>query len=79
MRDGRYDPGTGVGDETRLTLRTVRDPAPPAAARQWSGGVFLADIGDFEEMNAAYGAAFPIHRRPEPRAGGRAAGGIGSR
>jgi 2-iminobutanoate/2-iminopropanoate deaminase len=62
MRDGRYDPGTGVADETRLTLENlfkILAAAGCGPADVIRCGVFLADIGDFEEMNAAYGAAFP--------------------
>ena len=62
LRDGRYEPGGGVADETRLTLENVF--AILAAAGCGPGdvvrcGVFLVDIGDFEEMNGAYAAAFP--------------------
>jgi 2-iminobutanoate/2-iminopropanoate deaminase len=62
LRDGDYVPGTGVGDETRLTLENLF--AILAAAGCTPGdvvrcGVFLTDINDFAEMNAAYEAAFP--------------------
>ena len=62
MRDGNYDPGAGVGDETRLTLENlfkILAAAGCGPADVIRCGVFLTDIGDFEEMNAAYGAAFP--------------------
>ncbi len=62
LRDGDYLPGSGVGDETRLTLENLF--AILAAAGCTPGdvvrcGVFLTDINDFAEMNAAYEAAFP--------------------
>jgi len=62
LRDGHYQPGTGVGDETRLTLEnlfailTAAGCTPGDVVRC---GVFLTDINDFDEMNRAYEAAFP--------------------
>ncbi|MDX6547844.1 MAG: 2-iminobutanoate/2-iminopropanoate deaminase [Gaiellales bacterium] len=62
LRDGRYEPGDGVGSETRLVLEnlflilTAAGCGPSDVVRC---GVFLQDMADFEEMNAAYGAAFP--------------------
>jgi 2-iminobutanoate/2-iminopropanoate deaminase len=61
LRDGRYEPGDGVGSETRLALEnmfqilTAAGCGPDDVVRC---GVFLQDIADFEQMNAAYGAAF---------------------
>jgi 2-iminobutanoate/2-iminopropanoate deaminase len=62
LRDGRYEPGNGVGDETRLTLEnlfTILTAAGCEPADVVRCGVFLSDISDFEEMNGAYAAAFP--------------------
>jgi len=62
LRDDRYEPGTGVGDETRLVLEnlfailTAAGCTPRDVVRC---GVFLTDISDFDEMNAVYEAAFP--------------------
>jgi 2-iminobutanoate/2-iminopropanoate deaminase len=62
LRDARYEPGSGVGDETRLVLEnlfailTAAGCTPGDVIRC---GVFLTDINDFDEMNAVYGAAFP--------------------
>ena len=62
LREGRYDPGEGVGDETRLALEnllTILAAAGCGPADVVRCGVFLVDIGDFGEMNAAYAAFFP--------------------
>ena len=64
MNDGRYEPAT-IEDETRLTLENIGR----ILALAGSGfsevvrcGVFLADIRDFDAMNAVYASVFP-----EPR------------
>jgi 2-iminobutanoate/2-iminopropanoate deaminase len=62
LRDGRYEPGDGVGDETRLALEnlfTILAAAGCGPSDVVRCGVFLTDIDDFDEMNAAYAAAFP--------------------
>ena len=62
MRDGRYDPGTGVGEETRLTLENlfaILAAAGCAPADVIRCGVFLADINDFDAMNGIYSPYFP--------------------
>ena len=62
LRGDRYDPGEGVAAETRLALDnmfTILAAAGCGPADVVRCGVFLVDIADFEQMNGAYGAAFP--------------------
>src|SRR3982750_2612022 len=54
LRDGRYEPGDGGGDETRLALEnlfTILAAAGCGPSDVVRCGVFLTDIDDFDEMN----------------------------
>jgi len=62
------DPGTGalvdggIEEQTRRAvenLRAVLESAGSGLARVVKTTVFLADMNDFEEMNAVYGSFFP--------------------
>jgi 2-iminobutanoate/2-iminopropanoate deaminase len=63
LRDNDYTPDT-VAAETRLALDnlfrilTAAGAGPADVVR----GVYLADIDDFDEMNAVYAEAFPTPR-----------------
>jgi 2-iminobutanoate/2-iminopropanoate deaminase len=64
LRDDDYTPDT-VAAETRLALENVFHILAAAGAGPADVvrcGVYLADIGDFDEMNAAYAEAFPTPR-----------------
>jgi 2-iminobutanoate/2-iminopropanoate deaminase len=61
IRDGSYVAGSAA-EETRLTLEnvfTILRAAGAGPADVVRCGVYLADIDDFDEMNAAYVDAFP--------------------
>jgi 2-iminobutanoate/2-iminopropanoate deaminase len=61
IRDGSYIAGSAA-EETRLTLENVFTILRAAGAGPEDVvrcGVYLADINDFDEMNAVYVAAFP--------------------
>ncbi len=58
--------GGGIAEQTRRALENVREILAAGGAsfeRVVRTTVYLADLGDFPEMNAAYGAFF---RPPQP-------------
>jgi 2-iminobutanoate/2-iminopropanoate deaminase len=64
LRDDDYTPDT-MAAETRLTLENVFRILAAAGAGPTDVvrcGVYLVDIGDFDEMNAVYAEAFPTPR-----------------
>ena len=61
LRDGVYVPGT-IAEETRLTLDNlvaVLREAGSGPEHVVRCGVWLADIADFDGMNAVYAEVFP--------------------
>jgi 2-iminobutanoate/2-iminopropanoate deaminase len=64
MRGGEYVAG-GAGDETRLILENVFRILAAAGCSPGDVvrcGVYLTDMADFDEMNAAYAEAFAAPR-----------------
>ena len=64
MRDGEYVAGS-AGEETRLILENVFRILSAAGCSPGDVvrcGVYLTDMADFDEMNAAYAEAFPPPR-----------------
>jgi 2-iminobutanoate/2-iminopropanoate deaminase len=64
MRDGQYVAGS-AGEETRIVLENLfRILAAPGCSPQdvVRCGVYLTDMADFDDMNAAYAEAFPAPR-----------------
>jgi 2-iminobutanoate/2-iminopropanoate deaminase len=64
MRDGQYVAGS-AGEETRIVLENLfRILAAAGCSPQdvVRCGVYLTDMADFDDMNAAYAEAFPAPR-----------------
>ena len=70
------DPATGklveggIAEQTRQTLKNVQAIVEAAGAtmdRVIKCGVFLADMGDFQAMNAVYAEFFPPDKNPPAR------------
>ena len=64
IRDGEYVPGT-AGEETRIVLENlfrILAAAGCSTADVVRCGVYLVDMRDFDEMNAAYAELFPAPR-----------------
>ena len=70
------DPATGklveggIAEQTRQTLKNVQAIVEAAGAtleRVVKCGVFLADMGDFQAMNAVYAEFFPPDKNPPAR------------
>ena len=70
------DPATGklveggIAEQTRQTLKNVQaivEAAGTTLDRVVKCGVFLADMGDFQAMNAVYAEFFPPDKNPPAR------------
>lgn len=78
FRDGKVMLGT-IAEETELTLANVMRVLAAAgtdASHVVRCGVYLADIADFDAMNAVYARHFPDPRPARTTVGAALAGGI---
>lgn len=78
LTDGMAVPGT-IAEETELTianLQTVLRVAGADLADVVKCGVFLADIGDFQSMDAVYRRVFPTPLPARTTVGAQLAMGI---